>query len=79
VVTITEAAPIVVAPAPKVEAAPLDLTASLESAGLVMVQTSSTSKSLPPIVEEAPRLGRKPKAPVVIANEPLQMVETRNN
>jgi ribonuclease E len=44
-----------------------------------MIETSSDAPK--PVAIEAPAqpLGRKPKPAVVIASEPLQMVETRNN
>jgi ribonuclease E len=57
--------------------APVDLSASLQQAGLVMIETSATH----PIAETAPPpqpLGRKPKPMAVIADEPLQMVETKH-
>ena len=68
--------PIVVPPAPA--AAPVDLSASLQQAGLVMIETSGTApreQALP----EAPKLGRKPRQVQVAAAEPLQMVETRRD
>ena len=62
------------APAPFV-----DLSASLEQVGLVMIQTTSGSTQ-PVAPTEAPiPLGRKPKAPVVVTEQPLQMVETRHD
>ena len=66
--------PIVVPPAPA--PAPVDLGASLQQAGLVMIETSNAAPR-PMAVEEAPRLGRKPRQSQVAASEPLQMVETR--
>jgi ribonuclease E len=83
------AAPIAVQPAaaaaPAVQAAPaavvpkVDIKAALEETGLVMIETSrdkaigNAAATLQPEV----RLGRKPKPPVVINEEPLKMVETR--
>jgi ribonuclease E len=87
------AAPIAVQPAaaaaPAVQAAPpappaavvpkVDIKAALEETGLVMIETSrdkaigNVAATLQPEV----RLGRKPKPPVVINEEPLKMVETR--
>jgi ribonuclease E len=70
--------PIVVPPAPAPEAEPVDLSASLQQAGLVMIETSGTApreQALP----EAPKLGRKPRQVQVAAAEPLQMVETRRD
>jgi ribonuclease E len=53
-----------------------ELTANLVSAGLTMIETSSTSSYIP---QAAPiKLGRKPRPAVVIADEPLQMVETQS-
>jgi hypothetical protein len=43
-----------------------------------MIQTSAATASAP-VADVAVPLGRKPKPPVVVANEPLQMVETRGN
>jgi hypothetical protein len=62
-----------------VEAAPsINLDAVLEASGLVLVQTdpqrsaqSSVQDSPPPV------LGRRPRPPVAIADEPLQQVETQ--
>ncbi|HEX5391885.1 MAG TPA: Rne/Rng family ribonuclease [Rhodocyclaceae bacterium] len=50
----------------------------LEQAGLVMIETAS-DKAKPAPVFAAPTtpLGRKPKAVQAVADEPLQMVETR--
>ncbi len=67
------------APHPIVETKPVDLTTTLESAGLVMVQTSSSGVAASPVVATPQPLGRKPKPAAIVANEPLQMVETRNN
>jgi ribonuclease E len=89
---VVEAAPIVVesapaavpaapAPAPEpVAADPVDLTESLEQAGLVMIETAA-GKAMPAAVvsEPAKPLGRKPKPAQVIAQEPLQMVETKRD
>ncbi len=76
----TPAAPIVVpAPVAQPAAAPVDLEADLQQAGLVMIETAGGNRPAAPPVAEAPRLGRKPKAPVVIAAEPLQMVETKHD
>jgi ribonuclease E len=81
--TETAAAPIqvpatpVAPPAPIV--APVDLGASLEQAGLVLIETSGHNHSAPAYApESAPKLGRKPRPAPVIASEALQMVETRN-
>ncbi|MBI5107915.1 MAG: Rne/Rng family ribonuclease [Rhodocyclales bacterium] len=66
--------PIVVPPAPE----PVDLGTSLQQAGLVLIETSSATPR-PELAEEAPKLGRKPRATLVVAAEPLQMVETRRD
>jgi hypothetical protein len=69
-------APAVEAVAPVIPAEPVvDMSAGLEKAGLQLVET--VSKPSAPI-QEAPAqpLGRKPKAPVIVNAEPLQMVET---
>jgi hypothetical protein len=44
-----------------------------------MIETAAGSQVAAAPVVEAPRLGRKPKAPVIIAAEPLQMVETKHD
>jgi ribonuclease E len=69
--------PIIVPPAPK--PAPVDLSGSLQQAGLVMIETSNAAPRPAAVVEPAQALGRKPKPAQVIADEPLQMVETKNN
>ncbi|MBI5898207.1 MAG: Rne/Rng family ribonuclease [Rhodocyclales bacterium] len=66
--------PIVLPPVPA--PAPVDLSASLQQAGLVMIETSSAAPREQP-QPEAPKLGRKPRPTQVVATEPLQMVETR--
>ncbi len=58
--------------------APVDLSASLQQAGLVMIETSSATPREQP-QPEAPKLGRKPRQAQVVAAEPLQMVETRRD
>ncbi len=68
--------PIVVPAAPV--PAPVDLSASLQQAGLVMIETSSATPREQP-QPEAPKLGRKPRQAQVVAAEPLQMVETRRD
>jgi ribonuclease E len=70
------AEPIIVPPAPK--PAPVDLSGSLQQAGLVMIETSHAAPAADTFAPAQP-LGRKPKPAAVIANEPLQMVETKNN
>jgi fused signal recognition particle receptor len=71
---------IAVQPEPVVPAPAVNVTANLEQAGLVMIETAATrSQSAAPIELPKPQLGRKPKAPVVVADEPLQMVETRHD
>jgi len=58
-------------------AAPIDLTADLAQAGLVLIETSA-AKPMPVDVPKQP-LGRKPKPVMSVADEPLQMVETRRD
>jgi ribonuclease E len=60
------------------EPASVDLSASLQQAGLVMIETSSVTPREQP-QPEAPKLGRKPRPAQVVAAEPLQMVETRRD
>jgi ribonuclease E len=68
--------PIIVPPAPK--PAPVDLSGSLQQAGLVMIETSNSAPRVA-VPEPTPALGRKPKPAPVLANEPLQMVETKHD
>jgi ribonuclease E len=55
----------------------VDVTANLEQAGLIMIETSGTAGAVAVAETPQPTLGRKPKAAVAVAQEPLQMVETR--
>jgi ribonuclease E len=74
------AAPIVVQTAPSApvaQASLFEIAGTLNQVGLELVQTRSDAPRAA-IETPAPQLGRKPKASVVIASEPLQMVETRN-
>ncbi|MDD5177358.1 MAG: Rne/Rng family ribonuclease [Sterolibacterium sp.] len=57
---------------------PADLSATLETAGLVLIETSSAPSVVETSVSPQP-LGRKPRPPAVIPSEPLQMVETRQD
>lgn len=59
-------------------AAPTNLDAVLEASGLVLVQTDPTRSAQPSTQESPPPvLGRRPRPPVTIADEPLQQVETQ--
>ena len=58
-------------------AAEVDISGSLEQAGLVMIETSSVPAH--PVAAPAPVLGRKPRPAPTLANEPLQMVETKSS
>jgi len=68
--------PIIVPPAPK--PAPVDLSGSLQQAGLVMIETSHAAPAADTFAPAQP-LGRKPRSAPAIINEPLQMVETKND
>jgi ribonuclease E len=68
--------PETVAAAPSTSAA--DLATSLDNAGLVMIETSGNHGHAAIHAPEPQKLGRKPRPAPVIVNEPLQMVETRN-
>jgi ribonuclease E len=71
---------VAVQPEPVGQAPAIDVSANLEQAGLVMIETvASQVQSAAPIELPKPQLGRKPKAPVIVAEEPLQMVETRRD
>jgi ribonuclease E len=71
------AEPIIVVPAPK--PAPVDISGSLQQAGLVMIETSNAAPRPAANLVPEETLGRKRRAAPVIASEPLQMVETKNN
>ncbi|MBP9798802.1 MAG: Rne/Rng family ribonuclease [Sterolibacterium sp.] len=70
----TPAIPATPAAAPEVR---VDMTASLEQAGLVLIETSATQSAPATTGGSAQKLGRKPRPAAIIASEPLQMVETR--
>ncbi|AWI80880.1 ribonuclease E/G [Parazoarcus communis] len=78
---VEEVAPVAASASAQAPAAlgPIDLAGVLEDAGLVMIETSQDKKvSFGNGAPEAPQqLGRKPRAAVVIAEEPLQQVETQ--
>ena len=65
------------APAAAPPSAPIDLGQTLEESGLVMIETSRDKTASFHSDEPAPALGRRPRAPQVVASEPLQQVETR--
>jgi ribonuclease E len=57
-------------------AEPIDLSSELQKVGLQLIETSG--KASAPVMEAPVQpLGRKPKPAPVLANEPLQMVETQ--
>jgi len=69
-----------VAPAPMVQsAAPANLSASLEQVGLVLIETSSSVRPSVEVAAPPQPLGRKPRPPQAIPDEPLQMMETRKD
>ena len=79
------------APAPVVAAEPVyapipmpapvkpqaDITVALQESGLVMVETSRERNTAQVPADPEIRVGRKPKAAVVVSNEPMMQVETR--
>ncbi|MCF8184562.1 MAG: Rne/Rng family ribonuclease, partial [Polynucleobacter sp.] len=69
--------PIIVPSAPKPELAAVDISGSLEKAGLVMIETQAEAPRVEATLAPTQALGRKPKPPAVVASEPLQMVETK--
>ncbi|MDP2135703.1 MAG: ribonuclease E/G, partial [Sulfuritalea sp.] len=75
-VAVPVADPIIVPPVP--QAAVADVKESLQQVGLVMIETSHTAPVTDTFAPAQP-LGRKPKPAVVIASEPLQMVETKHD
>lgn len=67
-------------PRPTPQPIKVDLSGSLEQAGLVMIETAAEKTARLDgqfTVSEPQQFGRKPKPVVVIADEPLQIVETR--
>ncbi len=67
-------------PEPVKPVAPVDLSINLKESGLVLVETAANSlAAAAPIEISKPQLGRKPKPPVIVPDEPLQMVETRHD
>ncbi|NJD35387.1 MAG: ribonuclease E/G, partial [Betaproteobacteria bacterium] len=68
--------PIVVPPASV--PAVVDIKESLQQIGLVMIETSHAAPVADSFAPAQP-LGRKPKPAPVLANEPLQMVETKHD
>ncbi|WIM06346.1 MAG: Rne/Rng family ribonuclease [Candidatus Nitricoxidivorans perseverans] len=74
---VAEPAPAPEAPKPAPAAMP---PVDLQQAGLVMIETSAEkSNAVSEIVVSSQPLGRKPRPAVVIASEPLQMVETKQD
>ncbi|MFY9327644.1 MAG: Rne/Rng family ribonuclease [Georgfuchsia sp.] len=73
----TQVEPVVEVPAPVPVPTTVDVSASLQQAGLVMIETVAGAQ--PIIVEQAPvqPRGRKPKPVPIIVDEPLQLVETK--
>lgn len=66
------------APAPAPRRAKKQPEVDLAASGLVLIETDRSKIAAAPAVEEPPvRLGRKPRPAPVIADEPLQQVETR--
>ena len=72
---VAEAATKIEPETPKVEPK-VNITANLEQAGLVMIETVAKPAAAPAVEAPAQQLGRKPKPVAVVADEPLQMVET---
>ncbi|MDR1425066.1 MAG: Rne/Rng family ribonuclease [Azoarcus sp.] len=66
---------------PPVETPAADLSDTLQNVGLVMIETSSEKKASASdaIPGEPVRRGRKPRPLTVIADEPLQQVETQKD
>jgi hypothetical protein len=55
---------------------PVDVSASLEKAGLVMIETSAVQPENA-VATPSQQLGRKPRPVVVVPSEPLEIVETK--
>ncbi|NDH31184.1 MAG: hypothetical protein EBX72_12055, partial [Betaproteobacteria bacterium] len=60
----------------KVDLQPIDLRASIERAGLELVETTKQTEAEPMTVLRRPRVVRQRKPVVKQDSEPLQMVET---
>ncbi|MDO8315438.1 MAG: Rne/Rng family ribonuclease [Rugosibacter sp.] len=56
---------------------PKDFSDTLQQAGLILIQTAQTAKAPSALVVPTQPLGRKPKPAQIIADEPLQMIETK--
>ncbi len=56
---------------------PKDFSDTLQQAGLILIQTVQTDKAPSALVTPTQPLGRKPKPAQIIADEPLQMIETK--
>ncbi|HEY8855984.1 MAG TPA: Rne/Rng family ribonuclease [Rugosibacter sp.] len=67
-----EAPPVAHTPTP-----PKDFSDTLQQAGLTLVQTTQPTYAPSALVTPAQPLGRKPKPVQIVADEPLQMVETK--
>ena len=69
--------PAVVPPVAHAPTPPKDFSETLQQAGLILIQTAQTDHlSSAPVTPSQP-LGRKPKPAPIIADEPLQMIETK--
>jgi ribonuclease E len=56
---------------------PKDFSDTLQQAGLILIQTAQTAQAPSTPVAPTQPLGRKPKPAQIIADEPLQMIETK--
>jgi ribonuclease E len=63
-------------PAAPPPSAPINLAGALEASDLVLIETRAEKKAAIASTEAPVRLGRKPRAAVIVAEEPLQQVET---
>ncbi len=60
-------------------AAKIDLSASLEQVGLILIETSHDANRTSAISAPPQQRGRKPRPVAIIPDEPLQMVETKQD
>jgi ribonuclease E len=73
---LAETAPVEESPKATRPTDPISVAAPLEQVGLVMIETKAGRAAPPPQAEV--RLGRAPRRPKPLAEEPLQQVETRD-
>jgi ribonuclease E len=69
--------PVVSSPIAHTPTPPKDFSDTLQQAGLILIQTAQIAQAPSTPVTPTQPLGRKPKSAQMIADEPLQMIETK--